>query len=685
MTLTLAPPPETPIEPVIELLHGVRITDPYRWLEDQNSSRTQEWVEEQTAYTQAYLKALPYRERIKRRVTELLDIEAVSNIWKVGGKYFYLKRWRHQEQPSIVMREDGSEEEIVLVDPAKRWEGTAAVTILAVSRDGKRVAYSVRNNGADIHAVEFFDVQQREVLPDQLPAGYYGGLAFSFSGTGIYYIYVPAEKAGTSQRSVLWHAFGTDVQKDAEIFSVGGDPAPQLLMFGLADERRLCYLVKWFDDSHAADLYIHNLAELEPPKKIVERIEAQFHPYPYSFGNRLIAMTDSRAPNYRIVALDLDKSPEENWQELVPECHRRIYGFSITGGLMFVLYVENGNTTVEIYDLDGQKRGILPCPSEGTLQFASWQPEGDTLLYRFTSFSHPPEIRAYHTRTGESELWTQSRVNFQASAIDVTRVSYPSRDGTQIPIYLVSQKEKASGEKVPRPTFLVGYGGFGHIQTPQFAAYSAFLIECGFMFAVANLRGGAEFGEEWHLAGKRHNRQNAIDDFIAAGEWLIENEYTIPGKLAVGGGSNGGLLVGAALTQRPDLFRAVICLGPLLDMFRYHKYIPDGANHWIDEYGSADDENDFLSLRSYSPYHRVQDGAPYPAVLLITGDADTRCHPMHARKMTARLQAATTSQHPILLDNKREWGHVPMQPLSVRIESLTDRLAFLCEELGVSV
>jgi len=286
----------------------------------------------------------------------------------------------------------------------------------------------------------------------------------------------------------------------------------------------------------------------------------------------------------------------------------------------------------------------------------------------------------YHTTSGKQEIWANQEVPFDSSSVEVNQVSYPSKDGTQIPMFLICQKERGSRQL---PTFLTGYGGFGASITPQFAAYAAFLIEHGFLFAVANLRGGAEFGRQWHLAGRRHNRQNAIDDFIAAAEWLLSTGHTDLEGLAIGGGSNAGLLVGAALTQRPDLFRAVICLGPLLDMLRYHKF--DMAQRWVEEFGSTDDPDDFRALRAYSPYHNVRAGIAYPAAMLITGDADSRCNPMHARKMTAALQAATSSQRTVLLDYRRTWGHVAVQPLTARIEALTDRLAFICQELGVTV
>jgi prolyl oligopeptidase len=303
------------------------------------------------------------------------------------------------------------------------------------------------------------------------------------------------------------------------------------------------------------------------------------------------------------------------------------------------------------------------------------------LFYSFNSFTHPDAIFSYVAKTGEQTIWSERKAIFDRDSIEVRRIQVPSKDGVQVPMFLVGRKElRPSGEI---PTILTGYGGFGKSVTPQFSAFATFLVEHGCLFAVANIRGGSELGEAWREDGRRHKRQNAFDDFVAAAEFLIKTGYTKPEKLAIAGGSNGGLLVGAALTQRPDLFSAVVCLGPLLDMLKYHRF--DFAKIWIDEYGSADDSEDFPSLYAYSPYHRVQNGVAYPSVLLVSGDADTRCNPLHARKMAARLQAATVSDKPILLEYRAIRGHMPVLPLPVRIEALTDRLAFLCHQLGVSV
>jgi prolyl oligopeptidase len=676
MTLISLPP--TPAEPMTEVLHGIAVTDPYRWLEDQNSPRTRKWLEAQTAYARAYLDALPDRDRIRERVEQLLDVEVISEPWKVGNRYFYQKRMSGREQPVITMREGETGKEIALVDPAEKdTTGTMAVNILTISSDGHLLAYSVRQGGEDCCAIEFIDVRKRQRLPDHLTRGFCRGLALAADGRGFYYTHEGIGTNCASCRAVFYHVFGTSNQQDKEIFSGGNDPKLQLALKASPSGRLLGYYKLLKTDPKRIDFLVQDIAAGTPPQRIVEQIEGLFSPFLLDDG--LLALTDWKAPNCRLVKIDLNHPESENWHDIVPESDSRIQNVAIVGPSILVTSVKDIATRVEVFNFSGKHVGTLPLPSKGTASFFPCHPDGEAIFYHFTSFAHPPSIHRYHPQTGDQEAWTRSQIKVDPSSIEVKQVTYPSKDGTVVPMFLVSRK--ALCDTGPLPTFLTGYGGFGNSITPRFTAYATFLVERGCLFAVANLRGGAEFGEAWHVAAKRQKRQTAIDDFISAAEWLLTEHYSTTGRIAIGGGSNAGLLVGAALTQRPDLFRAVLCLGPLLDMLRYHRF--DFADSWIDEYGSAETESDFRALLKYSPYHRVENGAAYPAVMLISGDADMRCNPMHARKMTARLQAATTAQYPILLDYKPAWGHTPVQPLTKRIDALTDRLAFLSHELGL--
>ena len=675
----LITPPFTVTQPVTEVLHGVQIVDPYRWLEEQSSQATREWIAEQTAYSQQYFNAIPGRPRLKKRVEELLAVRHYSSPRKVGERCFFLKREAHQEQPVLMMREGESAEEIVLLDPMQMTGSVrTAIRILAISRTGRLLAFSAREDGRDYAPIGVLDVDHRRILDDSLPAGICGGLEFSEDQRGFYYVHRALDSPRPHYHAVLWHKLGTPFEDDSEIFFLSEEPDLHLAIVGAPSSQVFLYRTAVLQDVMRCDYYIHDLQKGGKPRKIVEDISAFFHPF--FVGNQLLAFTDFQAPNRRIVAIDLKNPAPANWQTIVPEEKFPLMQFAIAGDLLCLVYLEGLADRGKIFDLTGRKRGELTTPSEGTLQLC-WQPAPtDTLFYEFSSFGYPPRIMEYRPFANTRELDPQSLFP-HLSTVEIKRVRYPSKDGTLVPMSLVAKKQDHTDR--PRPVFLTAYGGFGTSMTPRFTVLGTILMELGCIFAVANVRGGEEFGKEWHDAAKRHKRQTAIDDFLSATEWLLTEHIAEPGRIAIGGGSNAGLLIGAALTQRPDLFRAALCLGPLLDMLRYHKF--DLAKYWIDEFGSADIADDFHALYSYSPYHRAQDHIAYPAVMFVSGDADTRCNPMHARKMAARLQAANSSRHPILLDYKPTWGHVPVQPLSARMDALTDRLLFLCHELDLNI
>jgi prolyl oligopeptidase len=681
MRSVVDPPPATPIEPVTEVLHGVEITDPYRWLEDQNSPRTRKWIEEQTAYTRAYLDAIPGRDRIRKRVEELLTgKDVISDPWKVGARYFFLKRRQNSEQHSIVMREGLLGEERILVDPVLRATGrSTAVSIAAISQDGRFLAYSVRQGGTDHAALEILDVENNVVLTDRLPDGFCAGLVFAPDASGFYYSHREAHDARPNYKAAFWHRFGTERSQDEEVFVAGEKPDVFLGILDSSESKLLAYVVYSSGTCPRTSMYLHKMQPGAVPTLLLENIDGNFTPF--FVRDQLFAYTDVAAPNFRIVQIGLTNPDPAQWRDVVPESQQRIQQFAVAGEQIFVTRTDRFSTRVERFDLTGGQKKDLLSSAHATVDLLNPTYLGTDLFYRYTSMTDPSVLYCHDTHEEKESIWDKTKVPFDPSLFTVEEVVYPSKDGTLVPLLLATRKDLIHSG--PLPTFLTGYGGFGSCVTPRFTAFATFLIEQGFLFAVPALRGGSELGEQWHVAGKRENHQNSFDDFIAAAEWLLSQGRSARGRIAIGGGSNAGLLVGAAITQRPDLFRATICLGPLLDMTRYHLF--DFAAGWADEYGSPGDERDFHSLLGYSPYHRVQDGADYPAVLLISGDADTRCNPMHARKMTARLQAANRSEYPILLDYKPNWGHTPVQPLSTKIEAVADRLAFLCHELGVQV
>jgi prolyl oligopeptidase len=447
-------------------------------------------------------------------------------------------------------------------------------------------------------------------------------------------------------------------------------------LIGSPDAQLLAYHVTHSAESMTFDLYVHDLLHGRPAYKLLEQVAAVFQPH--FVGQTLVALTNWKASNFRIVGINLDQPNWDQWFDILPESEEPIRSFAVVGGLLCVDRVENASSHLELFDLQGRQLGTVPVPPQGRLRLFRRPAPSDTVFYEYSSLGHSPTVFSYSPADREQKIWASTPADVPSN-IEVKQVHYKSKDGTSIPLFLAVRK----GEELstPIPTFLTGYGGFGNCFSPKFNAFSTFLIEQGFLFAVANVRGGGEFGGAWHNAGKRHNRQNVIDDFVTAAEFLIEQGYTKPERMAIGGGSAGGLLVAAALTQAPELFRAVICLGPLLDMLRYHIF--DFAHLFIDEYGSSDNPDDCRHLLTSSPYHSVRDGTFYPSVLFVSGDADTCANPMHVRKMAARLQKASCSGHPILIDYRTEWGHTAAQPLSRRIDALTDRLSFICNELGV--
>lgn len=677
MSPAVVAPPPTPVDPVTETLHGVEVTDPYRWLEDQNSPRTRAWLEEQTAYARAYFDAIPVRHKVRERVRELLSRkETLSEPWNMRDRYFFLKRQEGGEQPVIVMRNGLSGDETVLVDPARHDGGAAAaVSVAAISRDVRFLAYLVRKGGTDHSTLEILDIVRNTVLPDRLPEGFCTGFAFAPNSAGYYYSHRAVGDARPHYQAVHYHPFGSTRAEDSEVFFAGEKPDLFIGIIHSCESDTLIYAVFVTGKCRSTSIYLHDLRSRVAPRLLVENIEGLFEPF--FVHDKLLAYTDHNAPNCRIVSIDTANPQPIHWCDIVPETDQRIQQFAVVDNQIFVSRVQGFATKVDAFSLEGGCRRYLDFP--GTVDLLNRPGDSQVLFYTLSSLSIPPTLHFYDGRV--KSCLTCEKPNNGSFAIEVIETGYKSADGVRIPVFLAGRKDLLSRQ--PLPTFLTGYGGFGLCVTPRFTAFATFLMEQGALFAVPALRGGSELGETWHRAGQREHRQKCFDDFIAAAEFLLSEGLSAPGRIAIGGGSNAGLLVGAAITQRPDLFRAAICLGPLLDMVRYHLF--DFAAGWSDEYGSPEDAVDFKRLLGYSPYHCVKNGIAYPAVLIISGDADTRCNPMHAHKMTARLQAANHSDHPVILDYRPAWGHTPVQPLSTRVDALTDRLCFLCNELEIQV
>ena len=671
-------PPRSTLEPVTDFFHGVPITDPYRWLEDQDSDRTRAWIEEQTLYARAYLDSIPGREHIRERIREFLAVETYDSLQKAGNRYFFRKRMPYQEQPCIYMREGADGEDHLLIDPSERGTGNyTAVKPLRVSPDGRLLLYEVKHGGERTGTFELLEIETQKSLPDLLPRGYLRGFAFAPDSKSFYYVHEVQNAKRPFYRAACHHILGTPSSEDREIFFAGEDEKIRLAL--LADKKHLAFLVYRFLDKTLTDIYLQPFEGGDAPELIFSRID-------YMLGLRLmddkiLAITDRGAPNRRIVEIRPRENGQHEWIDIVPENDTPIGNWLVVGDSLFVSYTKDMENHVLIFDLSGRKTGEMLIRSDETLRIIGGSAEDDELLLETESFTEPIGIYRYFARSNERTLWAKRSIPFDSTDFSHCQVWFMSKDGTRIPMYLVGRQDVLM--RSGNPTIMTSYGGYGVCMTPQFSVFVAFLMERGCLFALPNIRGGSEFGIEWHNAAKRRNRQTAYDDFLCAAEWLLKTGRTAPGKLAIFGGSNSGLLVGAALTQRPDLFGAVVCMVPMLDMLRYHLF--DNAHVWKDEFGTVDDPDDFAVLAKYSPYHQVRDGVAYPATMIVSGDADRNCNPLHARKMTARLQAANVSEDPIFLDYSRFRGHSPVLPLGERVEALTDRMAFLCDQLQLQV
>ena len=678
MSRLMGAPPNSAVEEVTEVLHGVRVTDPYRWLEDQQSPRTREWINAQQLYARSYLDSIPGRNRVRERIRELLDVEIHDSLLKSGPRFFFRKRIREQEQACIFFREGAEGEDQVLVDPRDRGAGMyTAVKPLRVSRDGKLLLYEVKEGGERTGRFEILDVDRRNLLPDGLPCGYLRGFEFAADSRSFYYVHEPVVPKTNSQTAVCRHILGTSFDSDEQVFCPAGKSLRIAIVSG---SERLGILVFNFLDKTYTDFYLWHLNDGNAPQCIVQAAEFQFSPWLHD-GGRILAFTDRDAPNGRIVEVCCrpDRTPE--FIDVVPANDCLIQNWIVSCDRIFVSYIRKLRTKIYIFDLTGLQLGQVPTESSDTVRLAGVSADGDELFLERESFTHPIQILTYSPKTRRIDPWSLRIVSFDLENFEYRQVWYTAKDGTSIPMYLVGRRDLSEGG--PRPTIMTSYGGYGVAMTPQFSVFVAFLMEHGCLFALPNIRGGSEVGAEWHDSAKRRNRQVAFDDFLSAAEWLVESGLAKPEKLAIFGGSNSGLLVGTAMTQRPERFRAVVCMVPMLDMLRYHLF--DNAHVWKGEFGTADDPDDFAALYRYSPYHRVREGTAYPAIMFVSGDSDQNCNSLHARKMTARLQASSTSEHPIFLDYSPQRGHSPVLPLSTRIEALTDRMAFLCDQLGLTI
>jgi prolyl oligopeptidase len=655
-----------------EMVHGALVRDPYRWLEDRTLPETEEWIRTQQRRCDTYFAACQNLSAVESRVRHYVDIEVVDQLAHVRGRYFYRKRSVGQDQGSICVREISSGNERVLADPSQDGRFTS-VGISRISSDGAILGFEVRRGGEDRKEILFVDVNTGAFLPNKIPLGYGRGLAFSRGG----YFYCQESEPAIDEHRIGYGTFGS-VARDGISFRVPRTKNSRLVL--TANEGRLG--ANWFRPEGQEIVIDFWIAELvDETAEWVQVFRSRRAPFsPVLWHDRILVLVETESGNSQVI--ELSRKGEE-LGVFIPEKQTPIRQIALTQARMFVSYLDSGVTTIDAWMPSGECADPINLPHGGTIRMLpGFTEQADKLFYSFESFDVPPAIYEYCAATNISVLWHQQGPIGRNTASHVRQTTVPSRDGVEIPLTLVSR----GGDEIlngPGPVIMTTYGGFGVAVTPQFSVLASILMELGAVLALPHVRGGGEFGKAWHDAGRARNRQASFNDFVAAAEWLSKERITTPRQLAIFGGSNSGLLVGAVMTQRPDLVGAVLCIAPLLDMVRYESF--NQAAKWGREYGTVEDLEDFQALYAYSPYHHVAEGVDYPAALFVTGDKDDRCNPAHVRKMAALLQDRPVQKSPIIVDYCEERGHSPALPLSVRIPALARRIAFLCRELRIII
>ena len=679
-------PPATARGDVVDTIHGETVPDPYRWLEAQDDDATRDWIDRQNTYAEEIIGEPALREQLRARLRDLMDVSRIGPTQK-GGAFEYFTMRRAGEELPVIYRQTAPEKDVLVrIEPDQDYEvvldphdmspdRTTRVDILSVHRDGELLLYSVRDGGQDEIEIRVRDVDKGIDLPERLPRGLYASATFAKDGSGFYY----TRRSRTLGPRAVFHRLDTDIEDDVVLFGDDYGPTSFINISELDEEASLIYTVRhgW----SRGEVHLGTRSGEQDVKWIAMAEDARF--YPRIVDGELLVRTNLGAPNNKIVAIHPKNASREVWRDVVPESDDVLQDFTVIDEKLYLTYLENVSARIRVFELDGTPAGEVAVPDHHRATIRGAGP-GRALL-TVESFLQPETTYLVDLETGAREVWRGSEVPFDATGLVVEQFRYPTKDGTEIPIYLVHARDRS--EHSPAPTLLHGYGGFNAAQTPRFDVMAAAWIERGGIFALANLRGGSEFGEDWHRDGMLENKQNVFDDFLAASEWLIASGYTRSDLLAIRGASNGGLLVASALTQRPELFRAVLCGFPDLDMVRFNTFTKTNNLPALLEYGDASTPEQFAFLRKYSPYQAVADGVRYPAIMLTSGDRDTRVPPLQARKMTARLQNATSSGLPVILRYHEKAGHAAGGglPLSLVVEDRAAELTFLLTQLGVTL
>ncbi len=679
--------PETKTVDVVDNYHGTLVADPYRWLEDdvRESAEVEAWVNAQNAVTNAYLDSLPNRDAIKQRLTELWNFERYSVPFSEGGRIFYSRNDGLQNQSVLYVQDSADAQARILIDP-NTWsdDGTIALAGVVPSPDGERLAYGVQDGGSDWRTWRIMDIETGEVLADELVWLKFTSVSWSKDGSGFYYSRYPAPEEGEELQSlnlnqkVYFHTVGTSQEQDQLVHEVPDNP--EWGHFSeVTEDGRYLVITTWVGTDSRFRITVKDLQQGNTIE-LIDNFE-----FDYSFitnqGSRLYFSSNNGAPKNRVIAIDLDNPAMDQWQEIIPESEHVLVAIDFVGNRFIVEYLEDAKSAIRLFESDGTAAGSVELPGIGSAGGFTGDADDNETYFSFSSFNTPPAIYRYDVASGERTLFKRAEVDFDPEEYQVSQVFYTSKDGTRVPMFIAHKKGLELNGNLP--TLLYGYGGFDISLTPGYSTRWLSWMEMGGVFALANLRGGGEYGRDWHKAGTKLQKQNVFDDFIAAGEYLIENNYTNSGKLAVMGGSNGGLLVGAVINQRPELFAAALPMVGVMDMLRFHQFT--AGRFWTDDYGSADSPEEFAALYAYSPYHNLKPGTKYPATLVTTADRDDRVVPGHSFKYAARLQQVHAGESPVMIRIETRAGHGGGTATTKAIELLADQYAFLTANMGAGV
>jgi len=678
---------------VVDDYHGTKVADPYRWLEDVDSPETRSWVEAENRITFAYLEQIPERERIRRRLTELWDYPKYGAPFKKGGRYFFFKNSGLQNQSVLYTQRSLTAAPQILLDPnTLSSDGTVALSILAFAEDGTTLVYGTSGSGSDWQEFHVRDVATKQDRTDHLKWIKFSSAAWTHDGAGFFYSRYPEPAAGADamlevnhNQKVYYHKLGTDQAADRLIYERPDHPDWGFGVEVSADGRYAVYTV-WLGTDRRNRIYYQDLGDAKQPRldapvvRLLDDFDASYG-FVGNTGPTFYFQTDNTAPRGRLVAVDTRHPAPAAWREVVPQAPDVVEGSQIVHNTFVVRYLHDAYSQLRLFALDGKPAGNVPLPTLGSIVQVTGEPNDTEMFYAFTSFLYPTTIFRHDFTSGKSTVFKAPEIAFDPAKYETVQVFYQGKDGTRVPLFLTYKKGlKQDGSN---PTYLYGYGGFNVNMTPGFSIGVLGWLEMGGVYAQAVLRGGSEYGEEWHQAGMLDRKQNVFDDFIAAAEYLIAERYTSPPKLAIGGGSNGGLLIGAVLNQRPELFGAALPAVGVMDMLRFHKFTIGWA--WVTEYGSADSVGQFPFLLRYSPIHNMKPGTHYPATFITTADHDDRVVPGHSFKYAATLQAVQGGTEPVLIRIETKAGHGAGKPTAKVIEEQTDRWAFLVHNLHMQL